>query len=278
MEHDEGVIVLGETMTKNDTLDLDQLNLKKRDYSNAILVSGIAVGALVFILGYLDAIGIIDTPLEWIDFVFIGLMIITGPYGFYTSSRQRRIRDIEARLPDFLRDVAEAGRFGMTLAEAIKAASKGRYGRLSPEIRRMAAQIDWGVPASDAMRLFAERVDSPLVKRVTSIIIKANDAGGHVSDVLTMASHDVRESILDQKREEHHDVHLYCGHLYFVRCLHSYCSDTEYKLFPADEHGWNVDNQWIEHCFLSLACEHPGKYHTDHPDPVHNIRGHTRDG
>lgn len=143
-------------MTKNDTLDLDQLNLKKRDYSNAILVSGIAVGALVFILGYLDAVGIIDTPLEWIDFVFIGLMIITGPYGFYTSSRQRRIRDIEARLPDFLRDVAEAGRFGMTLAEAIKAASKGRYGRLSPEIRRMAAQIDWGVPASDAMRLFAE--------------------------------------------------------------------------------------------------------------------------
>jgi flagellar protein FlaJ len=125
-------------------------------------------------------------------------MGISGPYGFYTTYKHKQVRNIEARLPDFLRDVAEAGRFGMTLAESIKVSSRGRYGPLTPEIQRMAAQIEWGVPAAEALRLFAERVNTPLVNRMISIIIKANDAGGNVADVLSMVAHDARESMLDQ--------------------------------------------------------------------------------
>jgi len=181
-----------------DVIDLNQLDLKKKDYSRLILIIGIVVAAILFFLAFIDAIGGLATPLEWIDYVTLGLIGFTGPYGFYMTRKQKHIHEIETRLPDFLRDVAEAGRFGMTLAEAIKVSSKGRYGRLTAEIRRMAAQIDWGVPASDAMRLFAERVDTPLVKRMVSIIVKANDAGGSVADVLTMVAHDARETMLNQ--------------------------------------------------------------------------------
>ncbi|MDW5561696.1 MAG: type II secretion system F family protein [Methanomassiliicoccus sp.] len=181
-----------------DIIDLEQLDLKKLDYSHTILIICCASAALLFVLAFLDGIGGLDTPLQWIDYVFLGLMAFSGPYGFYKSAQRKKIRDIEARLPEFLRDVAEAGRFGMTLAQAIKVSSRGRYGKLTPEIRRMAAQIDWGVPASEAMRLFSERVDTPLVRRMTSIIIKANDAGGSVSDVLTMVAHDARETMLNQ--------------------------------------------------------------------------------
>lgn len=181
-----------------DIIDLDQLDLKKLDYSRTILIVCGVIAAVLFAMAFLEAIGGIDTPFIWVDFVFFGLMAISGPYGFYKSAQMKKIRDIEVRLPEFLRDVAEAGRFGMTLAQAIKVSSRGRYGKLTPEIHRMAAQIDWGVPASEAMRLFSERVNTPLVKRMTSIIIKANDAGGSVSDVLTMVAHDARESMLNQ--------------------------------------------------------------------------------
>jgi flagellar protein FlaJ len=182
----------------DDIIDLNQIDLKKLDYSKTILIVCGVVAALLFAMAFLEAIGGLDTPLLWIDYVFFGLMAFSGPYGFYQSAQKKKVRDIEVRLPEFLRDVAEAGRFGMTLAQAIKVSSRGRYGKLTPEIRRMAAQIDWGVPASEAMRLFSERVDTPLVKRMTSIIIKANDAGGSVSDVLTMVAHDARESMLNQ--------------------------------------------------------------------------------
>jgi len=189
-------------MASKDILDLSQLKVAKRDRAKTILMIGIVVAIILFFFGALDAIGGIETPLEWITFVALGLMAICGPYGFYVSMKYRRIKEIEARLPDFLRDVAEAGRFGMTLADAVVVASRGRYGKLTPEIRRMAAQIDWGVPAAEAMRLFTERVDTPLVNRMMSIIIKSNDAGGNVADVLTMVAHDARETMLNQEERK----------------------------------------------------------------------------
>jgi flagellar protein FlaJ len=181
-----------------DIMDLKQLSSHKKDYTKTTLMVGLLIGFIFFFIGFLDAIGGLETPLNWIDYVALGLMGISGPYGFYTTYKNKQVRNIEARLPDFLRDVAEAGRFGMTLAEAIKVSSRGRYGPLTPEIQRMAAQIEWGVPAAEALRLFAERVNTPLVNRMISIIIKANDAGGSVADVLSMVAHDARESMLDQ--------------------------------------------------------------------------------
>src|SRR6266571_4390720 len=90
----------------------------------------------------------------------------------------------------------------MTLAEAIVVSSGGRYGKLTPEIKKMAAQITWGVPATEALRLFADRVKTPMVGRVVAIIVKSSDAGGDVADVLTMVSHDTKENQLteDERR------------------------------------------------------------------------------
>jgi archaeal flagellar protein FlaJ len=186
------------TEKKLDIMDLKQLKSAKSDLTKTMLIVGVVIGVLFLVIGFLDAIGGLETPLNWIDYVALGLMGMSGPYGFYTTYKHKKVKNIESRLPDFLRDVAEAGRFGMTLAEAIKVSSRGRYGPLTPEIQRMAAQIEWGVPAAEALKLFAERVDTPLVNRMISIIIKANDAGGSVADVLTMVAHDARESMLDQ--------------------------------------------------------------------------------
>ncbi|MFO7619171.1 MAG: type II secretion system F family protein [Thermoplasmata archaeon] len=149
-----------------------------------------------------DGDGIPDqgqTPMQrFLNFVFIGLGIMIGPYAFYSSKKQQNTKDIEKRLPDFLRDVAEAGRFGMTLADAIVVASSGRYGKLTPEIKKMAAQIEWGVPAGETLRLFSERVNTPLVRRVVTIVVKASDAGGSVADVLSMVAHDTKEEQYSQ--------------------------------------------------------------------------------
>ena len=150
-----------------------------------------------------DGDGIPDqgqSPMQrMLNFLFIGIAVLIGPYAFYQSGKNKNIKAVEKRLPDFLRDVAEAGRFGMTLADAIVVASSGRYGKLTPEIKKMAAQIEWGVPATEAMRLFAQRVDTPLVNRVVSIVVKSSDAGGSVADVLTMVSRDTKELQLTEE-------------------------------------------------------------------------------
>ncbi len=157
-----------------------------------LIISSVGGAVMLFIalLSYLDAGPI---PLAPIDWSMIAAMVFFGPFGIYVSYKHKQIERIERRLPDFLRDVSEAGRFGMTLADAIVVSAEGRYGELTPEIRKMAAQIQWGVPANKALNLFAQRVDTPLVNRVVAIITKANQAGGNVADVLTMVSQDAKK-------------------------------------------------------------------------------------
>ncbi len=170
------------------------------------LFAGIAVGIVLFVVGIMNltgAITILFAPGEaagvnpCLDFVVLGLIAMMAPYGFIRSRQLGRIEEIEKRLPDFLRDVAEAGRFGMTLPDAIITASKGRYGLLTEEIKRMASQLEWGVPVSTALTLFEERVPTPLVRRVVSIVTRANEAGGNVADVLNMVARNAREDQLN---------------------------------------------------------------------------------
>ncbi len=163
-----------------------------------------AVAALAF-LGILNVVFRPGEPTganPAIDWFVLGLLCLMAPYGFAMTRKLRRIQKIEERLPDFLRDVAEAGRFGMTLPDAIVVASTGRYGLLTDEIKKMASQLEWGVPVATALRLFEERVPTPLVQRVVSIVTRANEAGGNVADVLTMVAHDTREAQLAQQARQ----------------------------------------------------------------------------
>ncbi len=193
--------------------DLEQARIRlyeKADRTRFVMSVSVA---LLVIFGFIAFLNLINSvqfsfrsgakPLDnFLNWLVIAILGFIGPYGFYLAKQQREVKQIERRLPDFLRDVAEAGRFGMTLADAIVVSSGGRYGKLTPEIKKMAAQISWGVPATEALRLFAERVKTPMVQRVVAIIVKSSDAGGDVADVLTMVSHDTKENQLteDERR------------------------------------------------------------------------------
>jgi archaeal flagellar protein FlaJ len=179
--------------------------------AEVVLIVGAVVAVVLWVVAALTWAGVInfvfrtgvttgfDAAIDWIVF---GLLALMAPYGFLKSQQLGRVEKIEDRLPDFLRDVAEAGRFGMTLPDAIIVASKGRYGLLTDEIKKMASQLEWGVPVATALRLFEERVPTPLVQRVVSIVTRANEAGGNVADVLTMVAHDTREAQLQVKSRE----------------------------------------------------------------------------
>ncbi|HTT46220.1 MAG TPA: type II secretion system F family protein [Thermoplasmata archaeon] len=176
-----------------------------------LLVIGGVVAVVLWIIGVLNYVGTITITLSpgettganpALDFFVLGMLCLIAPYGFAETARLHRIAKVEERLPDFLRDVAEAGRFGMTLPDAIVVASTGRYGLLTDEIKKMASQIEWGVPVAQALDLFEKRVPTPLTQRVVSIVTRANEAGGNVADVLTMVAHDTRESQLAQQARQ----------------------------------------------------------------------------
>ena len=198
--------------------ELEQARVKlyeKKDRTRVVVMAGVGLFVVLFLIAVLNLIDSLNFAFRGVDpaerlsagqlslqrfltWFTLAIVALIGPYGFFLGKKQREIKAVERRLPDFLRDVAEAGRFGMTLAEAIVVSSSGRYGKLTPEIKKMAAQISWGVPATEALRLFSERVKTPMTGRIVSIIVKSSDAGGDVADVLTMVSHDTKEAQLTE--------------------------------------------------------------------------------
>ena len=127
------------------------------------------------------------------DFILIAVFIFTGVFGIYEFLRLRRVRKIDERFPDFVRDLAESRRAGMTFTKAIMYSSKGNYGVLTPEIQKIARQISWGSSVDAALTAFAKRVNTKLINRTVSLIIEASRSGGNVADVLDAASKDARE-------------------------------------------------------------------------------------
>ncbi|MGF3555139.1 MAG: type II secretion system F family protein, partial [Thermoplasmatota archaeon] len=141
----------------------------------------------------------IGTP---IDFLIIAVIIFTGVYGIYEFLRLRRVSKIDERFPEFVRDLAESRRAGMTFTKAIMYSSKGNYGLLTPEIKKIANQISWGSSVENALRAFAKRVNTRLINRIISLIVEASKSGGNVADVLDAASKDAIElKLMERERK-----------------------------------------------------------------------------
>ena len=141
-------------------------------------------------IGTGDSRIILGTPF---DYFIIGMIIFTGVFGIYEFFHLRRVRRIDERFPDFVRDLAESRRAGMTFTKAVMYSSKGNYGVLTPEIEKIARQISWGSSVENALNSFAKRVNTKLIRRTILLIIEASRSGGNVADVLDAASRDARE-------------------------------------------------------------------------------------
>src|SRR3989442_1872960 len=138
---------------------------QRKDRTGGIVLEGVVLFVVLLLIALLNLIDSISLPLRPVDpmerltsqqlalqrfltWMTIAVVALIGPYGFFLGKKQRDIKAIERRLPDFLRDVAEAGRFGMTLAEANVVSSSGLYGAPIPEINNIAAPNSWGLPAT----------------------------------------------------------------------------------------------------------------------------------
>lgn len=180
-----------------------EVKLTKEQKKRYIVLGTSLAVALVFIMIGLSGVEFQVSKIKFdtMAFIMIGLMMAFGPYSMFEGARVNRIAKVEERLADFLRDIAESSRAGMTLHEAIRSSSKGDYGELTKEIKTMSIQISWGVSASEALNRFSQRVNTPLVNRAVILINEAGSAGGDVSKVLEAAANDTKEiQLLKQER------------------------------------------------------------------------------
>jgi flagellar protein FlaJ len=136
------------------------------------------------------------------ELVFLAMTAGISPPAILTYVDYRWRKAIDEHLPDLFRTIVQAQETGMTLPQALEEAAKRDYGPLTTELRKMTAQISWGMSFEDALVALGKRVNTVLVQRTVAMIIEASRSGGHVEKVLEPMGKFIQTTLLLDKERK----------------------------------------------------------------------------
>ena len=121
----------------------------------------------------LQALGV-DLPVA----LAVGLFISAAPAAM-VHIRLTKIRSsMEQGVSNFLRDLTEVRKTGLSPEKCIESLSKREYGVFSKELRKISSEISWGIPAKKVMMDFLHRTRSWMVQIVMFLLVETIDVGG----------------------------------------------------------------------------------------------------
>src|SRR3989344_1564538 len=155
-------------------------------------IAGIIVGVIFLIMDFL----------LFFDNRFfrpiLALGIVAAGIQFFLDflNENKRQKEIEAKFLEFVRALVETVRSGIPIPKAIIHISKAEYGALNKYVRKLAYQIEWGVPLREALFIFSKDTKNSIIIRSISIVIEAERSGGNIDEVLQA----VTKSVLQIKQ------------------------------------------------------------------------------
>ena len=174
----------------------------------------IGIGYMIFMITQIHWIGNLEAYINAIDdHIVIGVLIILVPYTIFYEVWRRRLSGIEAAIPEFLDRMAGINQVGLTVGQALGIMQSANLGVLSYEIKRINRDMDWGSNFSDALLRFGDRVRTPIIARMVTLITKASEMSAQINQVLNIASSDTRMSEV-LKRERLGEMFIYVAIIY----------------------------------------------------------------
>ncbi len=167
-------------------------------YADAVEFSGMKIKPqflLVLTLIGVFASILISFFIPFIDFtvsILAILLIIDIGLGLPFYLKDKKIAEIESKLPDVLRHIAITIKTGGTIETALKEASRVDYGPITPGLKKMLLQINEGKTFEEAFTNFALESHSNLLEKAAIIIVAARKAGGGLLETLTSMAEDFR--------------------------------------------------------------------------------------
>jgi pilus assembly protein TadC len=110
-----------------------------------------------------------------------------------------RTRAIETNLPDYLEFTAANLRAGMPIDKALWLAIRPKFGALAIEMEKVAKDTMSGSELSAALIKFADKYESPLLKRAVSLLIEGLEAGGRISELISKIAWNLDEISIIKK-------------------------------------------------------------------------------
>src|SRR2546425_7479661 len=118
-----------------------------------------------------------------------GIIALIPPALVYLAESKRR-DSIDNNIPHLIRDIADAGRSGMTLTRSIEISAERDYGPLTKELKKLIAKISFRVPLERALQYFADATGTTLSRRSSMLIAEANKSGGDIQESMESVAKD----------------------------------------------------------------------------------------
>jgi len=113
--------------------------------------------------------------------------------GYPYLRKESIVNSIERNFSDALKQMADTLKAGDTYESALREVANSDYGRLSEEIDLALRRLEEGENLETALGVFADRVDSRLVRRTVIILLDSIKSGASLSDILEEIAEDVRD-------------------------------------------------------------------------------------
>jgi flagellar protein FlaJ len=150
-----------------------------RPYKVYAISSAIGVLLLLLLTGFF---GMMQTPIQNIvDLpiaVAITLIISAVPPAIVHQKIAGKKSSMERGISNFLRDLTETRKTGLSPEACISNLSDRDYGAFSKELQKMSSDIGWGIPMRNVIMDFVKKTRSWMSQIVMFLLLEAIDVGG----------------------------------------------------------------------------------------------------
>ena len=117
---------------------------------------------------------IIDLPVA----IAISLFVATAPAAVVHMKLSKEKNSMEAGIANFLRDLTEVRKTGLSPEKCIESLGKRDYGTFSKELRKISSEISWGIPVKKVIMDFLKRTRSWMTQLAMFLLVETIDVGG----------------------------------------------------------------------------------------------------
>lgn len=144
----------------------------------------IILGTLLIIADFYFFYGKEDLS-RWFKPVLIIAFVVIALQYFLDFFHENKVqKEIEIKFLEFIRALVETVKSGVSIPKAIREVSKEDYGYLTPHVKKLANQLEWGFPLHAALANFADDTNNHVIAKSISIVIEAEKSGGNMGEVL----------------------------------------------------------------------------------------------
>jgi len=126
------------------------------------------------------------------DVLIQALLFVLVTYAVVRELYTRRIRKIEAAVPELLERLASLNEAGMSVVESIERVRGTDVGHLSEEVDRIWADVTMGANVEDALTRFGRRVKTGSISRIVTLLVNAMRSSGKMGPILRIAADQAR--------------------------------------------------------------------------------------